>query len=88
MFSCYFSQPFHQRVNAFLVFLCIGHGIVEILGTKCGLFLTVGKVKDDFFIIAELGVVDHGGIVLVTVVFLDSGEESFIDGHFHGLEDD
>lgn len=46
-----------------------------------GLINLYGKVKDDFFIIAELGVVDHGGIVLVTVVFLDSGEESFIDGH-------
>lgn len=40
-----------------------------------------GKVEDDLFVIAEPGVVDHGGVVLVTVVFLDFGEESLINGN-------
>lgn len=60
-----------------------------------GLNSSYWKVKDDLLVIAELGVVDHSGVVLVAVVFLDLGEEPLIDGNsiikrwiLHGLEDD
>lgn len=41
MLSCYLSQSLHQGVNALLIFLSIGHSVVEVFGTKGGLFLTI-----------------------------------------------
>lgn len=54
---------------------------VWVISRGPGLNDLYGKVKDDFFVIAELSVIDHGRVVLVTVVFLDLGEESLIDGN-------